>query len=183
MNIESIWSKYQSNLRHFLHRHIATPSDVDDLLQEVLIKSHKSIHTLKDHSKIKPWLFQIARNTIIDFYRKRTSLEANISAEDWLSMTPSVESELRKELAECIRPFINRLPDENAALLLAIELDGVSQKDYADKMGVNYSTIKSRMQKSRKLLYEVFQSCCDFEVNKQGNIVDYKNKKKGCSEC
>lgn len=180
MTIEFIWSEYQNNLRNFLRRHISNPADVDDLLQEILIKYHRNLSKLEDKNKLKSWLFQIASNTVTDFYRKNHSKVQHAALEEWEGLS---ESSTISELAQCIVPFINSLPKEKAALLTAIEIEGVSQKDYAKSIGVNYSTIKSRVQKSRQSLFKIFQHCCSFEVSSKGNIIDFERKSKGCSKC
>ncbi|WP_246058408.1 sigma factor-like helix-turn-helix DNA-binding protein [Litorilituus lipolyticus] len=80
-------------------------------------------------------------------------------------------------------PFISALPEEHADLLTAIDVHGESQKDYANKQGVSYSTLKSRVQKSRELLKGIYEDCCHFSVDKQGNVIDYQPKNGKCDGC
>jgi len=68
MNIEKIWLEYKTALQRFLHSKVSNEADVDDLLQEILIKTYSNLSTVKDQTSIKAWLFQIANHTIIDFY-------------------------------------------------------------------------------------------------------------------
>lgn len=70
--IEDIWAEYRTVLKAFLHRRVSDADDVDDLLQEILIKTHTHLGDLREGESIKTWLFQIARNATIDFYRKTT---------------------------------------------------------------------------------------------------------------
>ena len=84
MEIENIWTAYRNKLKAFLHSKVSNPSDVDDLLQEILIKTYKNLHTIKSEEKIKSWLFQLARHSIIDFYRK-TGKHRNFDSEElWI---------------------------------------------------------------------------------------------------
>nr|WP_064429687.1 RNA polymerase sigma factor SigZ [Vibrio bivalvicida] len=182
VNVEKVWSEYQSSLRGFLHKNVSDADDVEDLLQEVLIKTYKNLPKVRDNKKIKSWLFQIANNTIIDFYRQRR-VESDIDMivnEFW---HPEPTQEVLEQLAECVVPFINVLPKEEANLLTAIEINGISQTQYAEKMGINYSTLKSRVQKSRKMLYNLFDECCTFSIDSQGNVIDYQAKNNTCTSC
>ncbi len=180
MNIQNIWTEYQSSLKSFLHSKVGNPDDVDDLLQDILIKTHKSLHSIKDNEKIKSWVFQVANNTIIDFYRQNNKRQA-LTAEDlWYQQE---EPQIIKELSLCVLPFIKGLAKEDADLLMAIEIEGLSQKDYAARNNINYSTLKSRVKKSRKKLYSLFSNCCDFSIDNKGNLSQFKQRSTGCSRC
>ncbi|MCL9783397.1 RNA polymerase sigma factor SigZ, partial [Vibrio sp. S4M6] len=182
MNIEIVWADYQQSLKNFLRKHIQNQDDVDDLLQEILIRSYQNLPSVKDHKKVKSWLFQIANNAIIDFYRKRKTTTVP-ELDVWLTHNPNEQHKFEREIAQCVRPFIDRLPKEQAQLLTAIELDGVSQKEYARKTGVNYSTVKSRVQKSRQSLAKLFNQCCEYNIDRRGNIISYQPKRKNCTGC
>ncbi|MGL6314025.1 RNA polymerase sigma factor SigZ [Vibrio sp. WXL103] len=168
-----VWKQYRQSLRGFLSKKIANQEDVDDLLQEILLKTHLNFPSLQDSKKLKSWLFQIANHTIIDFYRKRAR-EKDMSVGELWHETPT-ESEIN-ELAACIEPFIDQLDQDQAQLLKAVEIQGISQKVYAEQHGIKYSTLKSRVQKSRQNLLAIFNQCCEFSLDHQGNIIDYQRK-------
>lgn len=178
MNIEVIWAEYQQSLKGFLSNKVANSSDAEDLLQDILIKTYQNFHNVKDISKIKSWIFQIANHVIIDFYRKRA---ATSKIEDHQLWYEESEESIFNELAECAIPFINGLPDNEAELLTAIEIEGVSQKDYAALHGIKYSTLKSRVKKSRQSLLNLFGQCCELSINSKGNLVEYTPKSKDSS--
>lgn len=180
LNIQNIWTEYQSSLKSFLHSKVGNPDDVEDLLQEILIKTHKNLHSVKDNEKIKSWVFQIANNTIIDFYRQSNKAH-ELSAEDlWYKQE---EPQIIRELSLCVLPFIKGLPEEDADLLMAIEIEALSQKEYAARKNMNYSTLKSRVKKSRKKLYSLFSNCCDFSIDNKGNLSQFKQRSTSCSRC
>jgi RNA polymerase sigma-70 factor (ECF subfamily) len=175
MKIEDIWFEYRAALKRFLHAKVSNEADVEDLLQDILIKTHNNLDAVKVQKNVKSWLFQIANNTIIDYYRKQAHARAATN-EDLLPHESPPESKV--DLSNCISPFFNALPDEHASLLTAIDLNNQSQKQYAEQLGVSYSTLKSRVQKSRGLLKKVFDDCCHFKIDKIGNIYDYDVKTK-----
>ena len=129
----------------FILRYLIRP-DVDDLLQEILIKTQNNISNINSKESVKPWLFKITNNTVIDFYRKRAR-QRDLTAEDlWYD---EADLNLQQSLVRCVEPFINALPVEDGDLLKSFDINGESQKEYAESKGISYSTLKSRVQKSR----------------------------------
>ncbi|MEI6895860.1 MAG: RNA polymerase sigma factor SigZ [Colwellia sp.] len=180
MNIEDIWMEYRAALKRFLHTKIANEADVEDLLQDILIKTYSKLNAVKTQKSVKSWLFQLANNTIIDFYRKTARIQAAKVEANW----PLEESQdVNIGLSNCILPFIHALPDESARLLTAIDINNQSQKQYAEALEISYSTLKSRVQKSRGLLKKVFDDCCHFKIDKTGNVYDYDVKTNQCGKC
>jgi RNA polymerase sigma-70 factor (ECF subfamily) len=73
--IESIWNEYHNKLHRFIQGRVSDASIADDILQEVIIRVHSRINTLKDINKIQNWLYRIARNAIIDHYRAQKQMQ------------------------------------------------------------------------------------------------------------
>ena len=69
MDVEKVIARYQTSLRAFLLSRVRDPSDVDDDLQEFLLKTFWNLRTMKSDEKVKPWLFQTNNNAIMDHYR------------------------------------------------------------------------------------------------------------------
>ena len=180
ISVEAIWQQYQASLTGFLHKNVSNPDDVEDLLQDILLKSFQNLHRVHDIKKVKSWLFQIANNTIIDFYRKRARNNQLDEQELWYS---AHDKSILQQLSLCVVPFINALPKPEAELLTAIEINGISQKAYASQHGIKYSTLKSRVQKSRQMLFELYSNCCHLSLDKQGNVIEFIEKKNRCKKC
>ena len=75
MTTETLWLEYQNQIRGFIRNKINDSETVEDILQNVFIKIHTEITKLKSTEKLKSWLFQITRNTIIDYYRTKKIIE------------------------------------------------------------------------------------------------------------
>jgi RNA polymerase sigma-70 factor (ECF subfamily) len=69
-SVELIWKQFHDKLRSFIFSMVNDDALADDLLQDVFIKVHAQIGTLKDDTKIQAWLYRIARNTVYDHFRK-----------------------------------------------------------------------------------------------------------------
>lgn len=101
IDIEQVWGEYRSGLKSFLHSRISNDAEVDDLLQEVLIKVHNNLYSVKSEESIKSWLYQIANHAIVDFYRKNSKLY-NLQPDDlWYG---EADTNTLHELEKCI-PF------------------------------------------------------------------------------
>ncbi len=186
LNLEQVWAEYQQTLKAFLHSKVSNTADVEDLLQEILIKTFQNLHKVQDASSVKSWLFQLANNTIIDFYRKhaRQQRDSKVDADDLWFADLDHNEEFKQKLSLCIEPFIQALPEQSASLLLAVDIKGQSQKALAEEQNVSYSTIKSRVQKSRGDLKNLFEQCCNLSLDKQGNVIDCELKpESGCGNC
>ncbi|MEH6630887.1 MAG: RNA polymerase sigma factor SigZ [Halopseudomonas aestusnigri] len=180
LDIEAIWAEYQTSLKSFLHSKISNPVDVDDLLQDILIKSYQNIEGLKSETSIKSWLFQIANHTIINFYRDDSKARSINPNDLWYEED---NSELEISLARCVVPFIKALSPKKSELLTSIDIKGESQKDYALRNGISYSTLKSRVQKSRHELKGLFENCCHITFDQSGGVVNFVAKSDGCKNC
>ena len=64
-----IYEEFCCELQNFILKRVKDKSHADDIFQDVFIKIHNSIDSLKDETKIRSWIFQITRNTIADYYR------------------------------------------------------------------------------------------------------------------
>ena len=181
MTIDTLWSEYQEDIKAFLHSKISNPDDVDELLQEISIRAFLNLDTLKSEEKTKAWLFTIAGNMVIDFYRKNRNKGMIPHPDDLWYLDQSVNVE--HVFSHCVAPLIKDLPADVAELLTAIDIEGQSQKEYAAGLGISYSTLKSRVQKARKLLHALFNEHCDISVDRRGKILDFKinsDKYEGC---
>ncbi|ELR66883.1 RNA polymerase sigma factor SigZ [Photobacterium marinum] len=180
MNIEFVWKEYQAAIRAFLHSRVSDADDVDDLLQDILIKTYQNLHAIKEQDSIKSWLFQVSSNAIIDFYRDKAKTRGLSSDDLWYEQK---DSDIKDALSPCLLPFIQALPADVSELISAIDVHGLSQKEYAEKQGISYSTLKSRVQKGRMLLRKSFEDCCHLSLDQHGNVIDCDLKSNSCNKC
>jgi len=141
-------------------------SILKDIRQDIFLKAHDSIDTLKDHNKIFSWLQVIAYNAVIDHYRKTNRSTPVIDTENNLN-------EGNESLIKCISLLIKSLPDEQKHVMEAIEVTGISQVQYAEQYNLPLSTVKSRVQRGRKKIKETVMSSCFLRTDKFGNVTDY----------
>lgn len=175
-----IWETYRVGLRRFIQRRVSDPSTVDDILQDVFLKIHSRIQTLKDTARLRGWLYRIARNTIIDHYRNR--IGASPLPTD-LPGPPSEDRRALQELAECVRPMIERLSEPYREAVALSELEGLTQGQIAKRQGLSLPGVKSRVQRGRKKLKEMILDCCHIELDRLGTVVEIDPKNPDCPSC
>ena len=86
------------------------------------------------------------------------------------------------ELARCLDSLIDQLPDDQRRVLSMYEFDGVSQLDIAALESISLSGAKSRIQRGRASLEAMLKSCCEFQLDRRGNVVDYETVNDGCCD-
>jgi RNA polymerase sigma-70 factor (ECF subfamily) len=170
-------------LRSFLLKRISNPADAEDLAQDILLRVHQSADQLADETRIHGWIWQIARNTVIDFYRRNraTSVvlgEVDLPVDDH---APDVEEIVESWLA----PMIAELPETYRAAVRMSELEGIPQLEIAERLSMTLSGVKSRIQRGRAKLREAMMSCCQFEFDRDGRITGFHRKASDCflGEC
>jgi RNA polymerase sigma-70 factor, ECF subfamily len=174
-----LWNQYHSKLRTFIARRVES-GDADDILQDVFLKTWRRLPELKDETKLQSWLYQIARNAIIDHYRARRLPTDQI---DELPASSDVSNNAERELAECLRPMIDTLPEQYRDALVLADLDGLTQREIAEREGISLSGAKSRVQRARAMLKDQLDACCRFEFDQRGRLVGYRPHACGDDDC
>lgn len=184
MEIEEVWEKFGNQLRRFIAARVSSSDTADELTQQLLIKIYQNLDTLKESERIDGWLFRIARNLVHDYYRQqqKVSSDSIVDVDELAEVLEekSAAEAMREELGLCVRPLIDQLPAHYRRTLIAVDLDGKSQKELADELGVNYSTIKSQSQRGRAQLRKLLKRCCDYTVDARGSVISYQPKVSQC---
>lgn len=160
------WENHRKELKNYISQQVNDLDIVEDILHEVYIKASGSIQQLNEESNLRGWLYKITHNAIIDFYRRKKTYD-ELPDEIALEEIDPIE-ENYKILSNCIKPLIQELPDKYRIPLELSDLEGVSQKDIAIKLGISLSGTKSRVQRGRQKLHAIMNTCCHFELEKGG---------------
>lgn len=178
---EDIWNEFSQQLRGFISKRVSDPADAEDVLQDVFIKLHTRIDTLRESDRLAPWLYQIARNTIADYYRTRRQ---TMPVPETLAVYDEpAEGEAVTRLASGLTGMIDCLPDKYRQAVVLSELQGVPQQKVAEQLGLSLSGAKSRVQRGRGLLRSALLDCCHFEFDRRGHVIDYTPRPDCCPHC
>ncbi|WP_254411156.1 sigma-70 family RNA polymerase sigma factor [Dyadobacter diqingensis] len=162
-----LYREIYKSVSDYVRRLTSDPYLIEEVTQEVVIKVHESLSTLKDSEKLTSWLKRIAYTTLVDHHRK--------SQKQFLVQPHTAEpvNEGNESMMECIAMLLKLLPDEQRELLEAVELHGMSQTVYANEKKLHISTVKSRVQRARQKLKEQITGNCFLTTDSYGNVVDF----------
>ena len=178
--LESAWNDVASQLRGYIRTRVSDHATAEDLLQDVYVKAHTRIADLPAHSNVQAWLFQISKNAVIDHYRKTKPSEPvdeSMPADPFDPDSAEVE-----RLKQSFHRMIASLPEPYREAITLTDIEGLTQKELSERLGISLSGAKSRVQRGRQILKKDLMECCEFEFDRRGKIIDYKPKTECCLE-
>jgi RNA polymerase sigma-70 factor (ECF subfamily) len=187
LETEAIWREFHERLRAFISRRVPRPADVEDILQEVFIRIHRSLDSLYNRERLASWLFQITRNAIVDHLRAGNS-HAGVPSDDFDPPAPDHgdDGSEARELSKCIEPMIAALPESYREAIQLADINGLTQLEAAQRSGLTFSGMKSRVQRARRQLKDMLLDCCRVELDRRRGIRDYAVRdisKSPCGRC
>ncbi len=162
--------------------------DAEDVTQEVLAKVSEGLEQFRGEAAPSTWIFRIATNAALDRLRsprvRQAALEVSTSPSgsdgaagraliDRLpdEHTPSAETlVIRQQMNDCIRQFIDDLPDNYRVIILLSDLEGFKNGEIAGILGVSLSAVKIRLHRARKELKKKLEVGCDFYRGERNEI-------------
>ncbi len=167
-DFERIWQEYERELSGYVLSRVGDVEIQKEVMQEVALKIFTSLHLQKEH--LRGWLYRLTKNTITDYFRKANrvlvAFEEEAEAEPYL-------------LLECLAPMMQSLKEQDREILELTQLQQFSLREVAKLKKIPLNTAKSRLFRAKKALANRLFSCCSYERNSKGEVVDYE----GCRVC
>jgi RNA polymerase sigma-70 factor (ECF subfamily) len=160
---EAIWNEFSEKLGHFIRTRVADSATADDILQDVFLKLQSQIEQFRDPAKLQGWLFLVARNAIIDYYRTRKKTS---ELTDTLPVEEPQNGVETEELKEVFHRLIYSLPKTYRDALVLTEFDGLTHQQLATRLGISVSGAKSRVQRGREQLKNLLIDYCHREFSR-----------------
>jgi RNA polymerase sigma factor (sigma-70 family) len=174
--ISQAMERDEPRLRSFIRKHVADTSDVEDIVQEVFYELLQAYRLMKPVEHVTAWLFRVARNRMIDLFRKKRpeSLNEPVTSFDdgdtllLEDLLPSAEASpeaayARNMLLDALEDAIEELPAAQREVFIAHELTGLSFKEISAETGISVNTLLSRkhyavlyLRQRLKAIYEDF---------------------------
>src|SRR3954466_13323233 len=174
LRIAETVERERSRLRNFVRERVADPSDVEDILQDVFFEFVEAYRLMKPIEQAGAWLFRVARNRIIDRFRKKrpallqdlrgASDDGEMLSLEELLPSPDAGPEAayaRGVLLEELEAALEELPDEQREVFIAHEIEGKSFKELSAETGVSVNTLLSRKRYAVLHLREQLQTIYD----------------------
>jgi RNA polymerase sigma factor (sigma-70 family) len=164
----------QARLRRFIRSRVADQRDAEDILQEVFYEFVEAYRLMKPIEQVSGWLFRVARNRIIDLFRRRKpgSLSDPVATGDdgeellLQDLLPSPEAGpdaayARSVLLEQLDQALDELPEQQRAVFVAHEIEGRSFNELARETGVRVNTLIARKHRAVRHLRQRLQAIHD----------------------
>ncbi len=179
LDFHSIYKTFHPKIVRYLG-HMVGWRDAEDLTQEVFVKVNQALKTFRGESQVSTWIYRIATNSALDKLRSpshrqtgQISLSGESSEQGEIEMmdkdpwtgekTPSIETSLvRKEMNECIRSVVEKLPENYRTVVALSELEGFRDDEIAEILGISIHTAKIRLHRARARLKKDLEAHCNF---------------------
>ena len=181
LSAEVAWTKLSDELRAFFRRRVRDEHRAEDLLQETFVRVHDGLGGLEDEEKLSAWVRRVARNVLVDERRAASTgpLEEEPADEE---PEASDERNWNAEVDRWLVEMLPRLPDDYREAVALAELEGLTQREVAARLGLSLSGAKSRVQRGRQMLRSVLLACCHLDFDRRGNVVGV-HRRRGCERC
>lgn len=194
INTQTLWQQFSQQVRRFIRSKVSSDEEAEDILQDIFIRIHQGIDKLRYEDRVQSWVFGIARRALVDHYRKKGR------SKEQLEIDPVTKSavedpvldlnefdgshDVHEEVLSWLIPMIDELPEKYAKPLKMADVEGKTQQEVADRLGLSLSGAKSRVQRAREKLGAVLAACCEVEFGGNGRAVAYhKIEQEKCDDC
>ncbi len=173
----------EARLRPFVARRVSDASSVEDVMQDVFLRMHRSLADLREDERFGPWAYQVARSAIAEHRRARARHPLAHGEPPEPAVDPSEgrdDRAVEQQLAAYIAAFVAMLPTAYREALTLTELEGLTQKDAAEMIGVSLSGMKSRVIRGRERLRKLLDECCEIGLDARGRVIDCQPRNEDC---
>jgi RNA polymerase sigma-70 factor, ECF subfamily len=177
----TLYDANHERVRRVLAR-LVGPQDAEDLTQAVFAKAAKALPTFRGDADASTWLHRIAANVASDWLHSRSMHEAKLtvplpgSSDDDtdaaafnstdMDSEPSPEQLLsNKEMRDCIRREMGKLPDTLRTVFMLSALGGLSDDEIGRTLGISHNNTKVRLHRARQAFRKIIEARCDFYRN------------------
>ena len=171
----AIYAEYRPKIVGYLRR-LVGDADAEDVAQEVFVKVSRSLDNFRGDSSLSTWIYRIATNAATDHLRKPSSRQAfpatggppddEAPADDSEALddgTPVLDTLLiRKDMNECIRGIVDSLPENYRTVVVLGEIEGLTNAEIAEVLGISLDTVKIRLHRARVRLKKELEAKCSF---------------------
>ncbi len=164
-------------LRRSLSLRLGDDDLAQDIVQDVFVRIHDRADQLEDVDRVKGWIHRIAHNAMVDALRRR---RPQVDLDDSLAAAPEPDARLQAAVDDALRTMLGQLGPEDREALVVTELEGRTQRELADRLGLSPSGAKSRVQRARRRLRKLLLDCCHFELDGQGRVLEMVPHRQQC---
>jgi RNA polymerase sigma-70 factor, ECF subfamily len=165
-------------LAAYFRRRIRDPANVNDLVQDTLLRAYRSRGVLRDETRFDSWVFRIAHGRMVDHYRRKPAIELHPDA----ARAAPEEKDRVTEILECsARCYLETLPKKYRDPVHLAEYEGQSHAEIARQLGVTLAATKSRVRRGKLMVRSLMEAQCEFERDVLGRVIAYRLRGGDCA--
>jgi RNA polymerase sigma-70 factor (ECF subfamily) len=173
---DELWNEFNQKLLSYIESKVNNTHDAEDILQDVFVKIYNSIDQLETQAAIKSWIYRIMKNTIIDFYKKKKDISVSPDTLYSIEVDYDDGDNMNDDISKCIGEIIFTLPDKYQTVYDMYEKNNFKHREIAEALDISVSASKVRLKRAKDMCKRKLVECCDFQVDKYGNLISYKLK-------
>jgi RNA polymerase sigma-70 factor, ECF subfamily len=176
-----LFAGYQDRIRRYILSMVRDAVEAEDLTQEVFLRAHRKLSSVRHPDAVNSWLYRIATHVCYDRFRQWSrqprldplDVSGSLAAD---AVGGGGEARLervidRAEMSACVGAFVEELSDEYRQVILLHDLEGLTNPEIAEMLGVSVEAIKIRLHRARRKLEAALAARCDFSHDDHGIFV------------
>jgi RNA polymerase sigma-70 factor, ECF subfamily len=171
--VSAAWQAHEGELLGYLRHRVADADMASDVLQDVFVKAMRHGQGFCSLDNPRAWLFQVARNTLIDRTRASHPCEPLPDGEDEPAAPRDDPPAPVDALATCLERTMTELSADDAAILGACDLSGQTLRDFAASHGLGLPAAKSRLLRARQRLRDRLTTVCQVSFEPDGTVAGH----------
>jgi len=175
--VSSAWQAHERELLGYLRHRLSDADAAEDLLQDVFLKAMRAGRGFCDLDNPRAWLFQVARNALVDRARTAHPMESLPEGNEETAAPPVETLAPVDALAGCLVRCLGELSDDDATILRSCDLEGQTQREFADTHGLSLPATKSRLLRARQRLRDRLTKVCQVRFDPDGTIGGHAGRK------
>lgn len=174
--VSAAWRAFEGELRSYLRHRTADADAADDVLQDVFVKAMRQGQGFCTLDNPRAWLFQVARNALVD--RARTAHPHETFSDELAETTPlNVEAMAPVDaLVDCLSRTLGELAEDDQHILRACDLEGQTQRAFAQAHGLSLPATKSRLLRARQRLRDRLTRVCQISFEPDGKVCGHAGR-------
>jgi len=185
LSFSSVYDEFYIKILQYLRR-LVGEFEAEEVTQTVFEKISRNLGSFKGESKLSTWIYRIATNTALDKLKSSSFKHSHAGPLAHLpihlpeieepaskgsnSLTSPEKMVIRDEMSECIKEFVERLPPDYRTVIVLNQLEGLTNKEIAEILGISLDTAKIRLHRARARLKKSLEEGCDFYVDERSEL-------------
>ena len=191
LDFDCVYDEFHPRIGRYLERMVGK-GEAEDLTQEVFMKVNKGLKGFEGKSSLSTWIYRLATNAALDKLHSRpfrnnkqkislNNMDDESEAEDKdicvQEKELSAEREaIRTEMNECIREFVDKLPENYRTVIILSELKDLKNLEIAEILGISLDSVKIRLHRARERLKKEFEAGCTFYHHENNELACDRKK-------